>query len=215
MSDAAAKENLDSVHAYAWAGYLALFGCATAVIGDVVTVGLRDGMSLIAHSISHTAAGEHSLIVDTGLCIFAAGILAIAWSLHHWKLGERYYRAGVISLGLCAVSIFFLAVWNGYDPAAAHDLGLHMWLVYAMSGLFPLSALLLADGFGEVHRNWKRFSLAALALWVTAGPLYYVMPESVKGLFERVVMSVIVIWVAGVSIMLIRHGRQIGARARP
>jgi hypothetical protein len=217
MSDAAAKEkeHRAAVHAYTWAGYLGLLGCVAAVVGDVVTVGLRDGMSLMAHSISHTAAGEHSLIVDTGLCIFAAGILAIAWSLHHWQLGGRYYRAGTIALGLCAISIFFLAVWNGYDPAAADDLGLHMWLVYAMSALFPLSALLLAGGFSEVHRNWKRFSLAGIALWVLAGPLYYVMPESVKGLFERVVMSVIVIWVAGISLLLIQHGRKVAARTRP
>jgi len=194
-----------SPQAYAWAGYVGLGGCVAAVAGDSASVALRDGMSLIADSISRTAAGEHSIMVDAGLCFFALGILGIARALHHWKLDGKAYRFGTISLALCAASIFFLAVWDGYDPDAADDLGLHMMLLYAMSVLFPLSLLLLASGLGEVHRNWKLFCWAVVALWIIAGPIYYLNPDHLKGLFERVTMSLIVIWVAAISVLLIRR----------
>ncbi len=204
MSDLAIHE-VDRPRSFAWAGYVGLIGCVAAVAGDVASVALRDGMTLISDSISRTAAGDHSIHVDAGLCLFAFGMLAIAWALHNWKLGGKAYRYGTISLALCAVSIFFLAVWNGYDPDAADDLGLHMMLLYAMSVLFPLSALLLAGGLGEVHRNWKFFCWAVVALWIISGPIYYVNPDHLKGLFERVTMSLIVVWVAAISVLLIQR----------
>jgi len=208
MSGTTIIENALYPRAHAWAGYLGLAGCVAAVAGDFASVALRDDMTLVAHSISRTAAGEHSILVDAGLSIFAFGILAIAWSLHRLKLDGRAFRFGAISVALCAVSIFLVAVWNGYDADAADDLGLHMMLLYAMSILFPLSLLLLASGLGEVHRYWKFFCWAVVALWIISGPIYYVNPGHLKGLFERVTMMLIVIWVAAISVLLIQRSRR-------
>ena len=41
-------------------------------------------------------------------------------------------------------------------------------------------------------------------LWLICGPIYAVTPEELEGLFQRIAFVLMLIWVAGVGVLLMR-----------
>lgn len=144
------------------------------------------------------------MIVDGAIYLFAFGIAAVALALHRWRLDSGRYSFGVFCLAATVPAIVLLAAWNGYEPNKVPDFGFHMIMVYLLSALFPLAALALARGLGTVHRNWGVFSVSLAVLWMVSGPIYALTPESLEGLFERVAFLMMLVWVAGVGVLLLR-----------
>lgn len=198
---------------YLFAGCAGLAGCLSAIAGDLITVALRGNISFIENSISRAAVGDYAIVTDVGISVLALGVAAIAWALFDWKLGARPYSTGALLLAMCAVAIFLLAAWNGYDRKSADDFGFHMNLVYLLAGLFPLAAWLVAGGLDAIHRNWKRFSRAVAVLWVLSGPLYFLTPDDLKGLFERATLMLLLLWVAAISVLMIQRALKDAAPA--
>jgi hypothetical protein len=188
---------------FKWAGFAALVGVMAAVIADIAAVTLRDG-SFLATSVSATAVGEHAWFVDAAIYLTGAAVAAIAFALHHWNLGHGRYRFGIFCLAALALTMFLLAGWDAYDPDRVSDFGFHMMLVYALSGLFPLAALSLARSLSKVHGFWSRFSIMLAVLWIVCGPIYAVTPEDLEGLFQRIAFVLMLVWVGGIGVMLIR-----------
>lgn len=188
---------------FRWAGAAAIVSALAAVAADVAAISLADG-SFLATSVSATAIGEHAWFVDAAIYLTGAAVGAIAFALHHWNLGQGRYRFGIFCLAALALTMFLLAGWDAYNPEQVPDFGFHMMLVYGLSGLFPLAALSLTRSLSKVHRFWGRFSIVLAVLWLICGPIYAVTPEDFEGLFQRIAFLMMLVWVAGVGVMLIR-----------
>jgi hypothetical protein len=188
---------------FRWAGIVAIIGAVAAVAADIMAVSLIESASFLATSVSAIAIGEHSWFVDAAIYLTGIAIATLAFAFHRWNIDNGRYRFGIFSLAMLAIVIFLLAGWDAYDPLRVPDFGFHMILVYALSALFPLAALTLARALSKVHPFWGGFSITLAALWLVCGPLYAVTPEDMEGLFQRIAFAFLLVWVAGIGLMLV------------
>lgn len=189
---------------FALAGLLAVAAAIVAVAADVAAIALRPARSFLATSVSATAVGEHAWFVDGAIYLMGAAFAVLAFALHHWNLDHGRYRFGIFCLGALALTVFLLAGWDAYDPDQVPDFGFHMMLVYSLSAFFPLAALTLARGLSKVSGFWGAFSISLAVLWLISGPIYAVTPEELEGLFQRIAFVLLLVWVAGVGVLLVR-----------
>ncbi len=188
---------------FAWVGALLIAAAIGAVAADIIAISQREGASFLATSVSATAVGATAWFVDAAIYLTAAAIAALAFALHHWHLDHGRYRFGIFCLGGLSISMFLLAGWSAYDPDQVPDFGFHMMQVYALSAFFPLAALTLARALTKVHARWGVFSVCLAALWMISGPIYAVTPEDWEGLFQRIAFVMMLIWLAGLGVVLI------------
>jgi hypothetical protein len=188
---------------FRWAGIVAIIGAVAAVAADIMAVSLIESANFLATSVSAIAIGEHSWFVDAAIYLTGIAIATLAFAFHRWNVDNGRYRFGIFSLVMLAIVIFLLAGWDAYDPLRVPDFGFHMMLVYALSALFPLAALTLARALSKVHPFWGGFSNTLAALWLVCGPLYAVTPEEMEGLFQRIAFALLLLWVAGIGLMLV------------
>ncbi len=200
---------------FAWVGVFAILAAACAVAADIVAISRTPSASFMATSVSATAVGEHAWFVDGAIYVTGLAIAALAFALHYWNLDHGRYRFGIFCLAALALTIFLLAGWDAYDPDQVPDFGFHMMLVYALSALFPLAALALARAFASLHRSWGRFSIALGVLWLACGPIYAVTPEAFEGLFQRIAFVLLLLWVAGIGMLLLKAETQPGPAVDP
>ena len=163
----------------------ALFGCAAVLLADLVMWFLVEGYSPVAQTISELAAGPHHTIQDTGIVLFALGILALAVALT--LRGRSGPRAWLVRVGffLLAADVVLIALWNEYGDGQPGGLEIHRWLVL---GLYVLVGLLLWFGSAVRPAADSRLSRVAKPLavaWAVLAPLFYVVPDGVDGLYER------------------------------
>lgn len=134
----------------------------------------------------------------------ALGCLLVAEALRRRADGTSVCIPGLISLSLMALTIMLIALWNNHDRKPADDFGVQMILVYAFSALFPALASLLAKRVDELFKGAVAISWAAAVIWIGAGSGYSIVPDEFKGLIERVVLTLPIVWLAGMSWLLIQ-----------
>ncbi|MBC7767875.1 MAG: DUF998 domain-containing protein [Phycisphaerales bacterium] len=189
---------------FRWVGVLAIVAVIVAVGADIAAIAQLSSASFLITPVSALAVGETGWFVDGAIYLTAAAVAALAFALHHWHLDHGRYHFGVFCLAALSITMFLLAGWDAYDPEQVPDFGFHMMLVYALSALFPLAALALARGLSKVSRFWGVFSITLAVLWMITGPIYAVTPEALEGLFQRLVFALLLLWVVGVGVLLMR-----------
>lgn len=184
------------------AGWTGLLGCVLAVITDAIAMQMR-GLNPLSKTVSRVSTGEHSWISDGGIIAFGVGWLFVAEALRRQSDNSPRVRIGLLAMYLLGLNIVLVALWNNYDRKSADDFGIHMILVYVFSALFPAVAGLLAERVGEFTRIASAVSWAAAGLWIIAGAGYFFVPDEWLGLFERSVLIVPILALAGLSWLLI------------
>ena len=177
-------------HRFGWTPYrvlggTALFGCAAVLLCDVVMWFLVQGYSPVSQTISELAAGPHSDVQDTGIVLFALGIVALAVGLT--LRGEASGRAWLVRGGfvLLAAVVSLIALWNEYGDGQPGGLVIHRYLVI---GLYLLVGALLWLGTTiEPARESRlaRLGKPAAIAWLLLAPMFYLVPDSVDGAYER------------------------------
>jgi len=200
-------------------GFLGLLGCLSVVLTDIAAVMVHDTAGFVENTISDLAAGRHAWIQDIGLYLFSLGMLAVAWGLHRWRLDGRRWWLGTLLLGLIAVIIIVMGAYGEYGDREPGGPVIHDYLVYAVGIGFAAVALLLVPGFRRLHPAWARFSLVVAVLWILAAPVLFWVPTAWDGLYERAVGLLMLGWLAGISLLLIRWdgrpGEPSADKARP
>lgn len=189
------------------AGGFALVGCAAVVIANIAGNLLVDRHDWIRDTISQLAQGENGWIQDLGLLLFALGIVALAVGLWLLDLGRLGWRLGVLCLLLVGIDVVLIALYQEYGEPTPDGLVVHTEAVWALAGLFALGLLLLSGGLGRVGPGWRRFTLAAAALWIVLAPPLFLVPTGLDGLYERALLLIFVGWIVPVAILLIEEGR--------
>ncbi len=188
-------------------GVVGICGCVVVVLANIVGVLVQPKDGLVADTISDLAAGRYAVIMDIGLYAFAAVILARAAGLRRLHWGKRSWTAGSWLLTLMAVMIVVIGAYGEYGDNDVGGLVIHLPLVLAMALTFTASALLTAAGFYRYRRRWFWFNIACAVLWVLGAACFWFSPTTIDGLIERLVGSVMVVWLFALSKLLIDRSK--------
>ncbi len=177
---------------------------ATPVLHAVVLI--TSSLDAVRDPISALSSQPWGMLHTLGLLLFGLAHLALALALGGQDRGRLwpYGRAllGASGVGLFAVAYYFasadVAVLTGPD---AND---PLWIVASLIGL-AMGAL--QPGLARRSRELGLFTVACLGIWLWLVLLAYFVTPSWLGLYERIVGSVYVAWIAGVAAALLRLRR--------
>jgi len=188
-------------------GALALFGCFALVVGNIAAILLLERYSSISDTISDLAAGRYGWVQDTGLVLFALGMLACGVGLFCWPGRGRLWRLAAGLLVLLAVIVMVIATHNEYGDRDTEKYVIHMNAVIAFAIVFAFVPLLLAPGLRRLGRVRSRVSVATTVLWVILSPIFFYIPTGWDGLYERGLGVILIGWLVMVARLQVRHGR--------
>lgn len=189
-----------------------LLGCFGVIAANVIGIFVVEQHNPFSETISKLAIGKYAWIQDFGLDLFAAAILATAIGLYTLRLEQIRWKIGTALLVLLSIDVVLIAEHNQYAGREGVGAAIHIQCVYALGLLFALATLLLAFGLRNVSRAWYRFSLGISIVWTVLGPIFFWVPNSWDGAFERFVALIMVAWFVAVSWLLLQWGRRSGIK---
>ncbi|MGB3612264.1 MAG: DUF998 domain-containing protein [Elainellaceae cyanobacterium] len=187
-------------------GVIGLLGSFSSVATNLAGIIIVERHNPISETISKLAIGEYAWLQDIGLDALALGLVAIAIALIRWNLGGFQWKAGATLTILLALDIVLIAEHNQYAGREGIGANIHIYCVSALGLLFALMTWFLGDGLRKVGQNWQRFSRAISLIWTTLAPIFFVVPDSWDGAYERFVALIMLTWITAISWLLIKHG---------
>ena len=188
-------------------GIIGIFGCLSVIIADIVGIIVVESHNPITETISALAITKHAWIQDLGLDLYAAAMIACAIGLFVWNLGGLRWKIAAVLLGLLGVDVILIAEHNQYAGRPGVGAAIHIYCVYALAILFAATSLLLSFGLRKVGRNWYRYSMGTAIIWTILAPIFFFVPTSIDGAYERFISLITISWVAAISWLLIKKGR--------
>lgn len=189
-------------------GLLGLIGCVGIVATNIIGIMVVEQHNPIRETISNLAGGKYAWIQDLGLDLFGVGLIACAIALYVLNLDGWKWKTGAVLLGLLGLDVFVIAEHNQYANQDTPGTVIHLYAVYVLGLLFTLASFLLAFGLKKIDRFWFRFSLYISIIWLICGPTFFIVPTSWDGAYERFAALILIAWVAGISVLLIRERRR-------
>ena len=190
-----------------YCGALGIFGCVVVIVANIAGIMVVERHDPISETISRLAVGRYGWIQDTGLILFALGLLACGVGLGCWRVNGLWWKIGAGLLVVLAIDVVLIAAHNEYGDRDSEKYVIHFYCVIALGVLFAAIPLLLAPGLREIGRAWARASIAAAALWIIFAPIFFVVPTSWDGAYERALGLLVIGWTAMIAWLLIRRGR--------
>jgi hypothetical protein len=189
-------------------GILGMLGCLGAIAANIAGIIVVERHDPIRETISKLAIGKYAWIQDLGLDLLAVALVALAVGLYAWNLGQWRWKMGAALLVLLGVDVILIAEHNQYAGREGVGASIHIYCVYALGLLFALSTLLLAFGLRKIGRRWFRFSLGTSMIWTILGPIFFFVPTSWDGAYERFVALIMLTWVVAISWLLVRQANR-------
>ena len=194
-----------------------IVGPIVLVVGDLAASLSTPNYSLIGDSISSLALTPIGWLQT--ICFLAVGLLVeifIAGLIFNIRRAPGFHL-GIGFLVLCGFGLLMIGAFR-MDPAGASSTMegiIHSATAYTLSLLFPISILLLTPSLKN-DPNWKRlfvYTLIAglLALTLTIGLLFLPNLAGWFGLYERIMVTNMMTWVAVAAVHLLR----LSMRQRP
>lgn len=172
-------------------------GCVAVIAGDIIGIAVHEKHDPISDTISMLAIGKYGWIQDWGLDLLALGFLAVATGLYNWKRKGTKWIISLIILVLISVDLVLIAEHNQYAGRPGYTI--HRKLVYILAGLFLLLNIMISFDLKSLKPYLKRFSFWIASLWLIFAPLLPLIPDSWDGAYERLVSTLLVVWLAVVS----------------
>jgi len=197
--------NINSVPAL-----VGIVGPIVVIVGDLVASLSIPGYSPIRDSVSSLALTPIGWLQS--ICFLAMGLLLEIFvaGLFFNIRRARGFHAGIGLLALCGFGLMLIAAFR-MDPPEA-DLRtiegmIHTVASYGLGLLFPIAILLLTPSLKSTP-NWKNifvYTLIAgvLALALMIG-LFLFDQTGWFGLYERIIVANVIIWVEVVAVHLLR-----------
>ncbi len=185
---------------YKICGFLGILGSIAVVITDLIGIAVHEDHNPVKNTISMLAIGKYGWIQDLGLDFLAIGFAAVSVGLFIWKRrGTKWILSLIIQI-LIAIDIILIAEHNQY--AVQSENTIHRKLVYVLAGLFLILNILISQDLKSLKGFLKKFCLWIAALWLVFAPLLPLIPDSLNGAYERLICSLIVIWLGTVAYYL-------------
>jgi len=187
-----------------------IVGPIVLVVGDLAASLSTPNYSLIGDSISSLALTPLGWLQT--VCFLAVGLLLevfIAGLLLNIRRA-RGFRLGIGLLILCGFGLLMIAAFR-MDPSGAPQTtegAIHSATAYALSFLLPIAIVLLAPSV-KSDPKWRNLFVytllaGALGLTLTIGLLLLPNLAGWFGLYERIIVGNVMIWVAAAAVHLLR-----------
>ncbi|NDV00371.1 DUF998 domain-containing protein [Pseudoroseicyclus sp. CLL3-39] len=189
-------------------GYTAIAGCAAFLLSILIADFIVPDHDWLADTISDLAAGRYEFIVDIGLYAFSAALICIALLAAHVHMGGWGWSLGLIGFALLGLIVFLVGARNEYGDNDNEGVVIHIYLVYALGALFAATPLAMARGASRAGKGWSRALIALGLLWIVSAPIFFIVPTSIDGIYERylgVIALAMVITLARFFITRARH----------
>lgn len=187
-------------------GGLGMLGTVAMAIAVTVASFIVPDHDWISETISDMAAGPLKIVTDVALYGFAAALVATAMAASHAHLGRVFWSIGTVSLGTLAAIVTIIAARDEYGDGDQVGVTVHVELVYALGTLFLVAMLSMAGGAVR-HRPWLRSTFIVLGVaWGVMAPIFFVLPTSIDGLYERGLGLIAGTFVFCLSWMFLRRG---------
>ena len=196
------------------AGVAGLAGTIALLVGDLAASLSTPDYSLARDSIS-------SLALTPIGWLQTIGFLALGLLLEVFVVGllvnvarARGFNLGIGLLALCGFGLLMVGAFP-MDPAGATRTTqglIHSVTAYAIAVLFPISLALLAPSL-KSDPHWKRlfaYTLVAAVLGLAMVPGLFFLPNIERwfGLYERIMVANVMVWVAVAAVHLLRLSRR-------
>lgn len=163
----------------------------------------------VADTISDLGAGKYEFIVDIGIYAFSASILALALVASHVHMGGKRWTAAIIGLAALSLIVFLVGARNEYGDNDNEGVVIHVYLVYAIGVLFAAVPICMAPGIGRLHAGAAKLLYGLAALWIVAAPVFFFLPDSVDGLYERGLGGIAMAILLTLCVVFIKRGARI------
>ena len=186
------------------AGAIALFGSVCLLAGNIIGSIVVPNHDWVADTVSDLAAGRYEIIQDVALYGYAAALIACALGAAHFHAHTKRWNAGILCLAILAVCVVVIGARNEYGDNDNEGIVIHIYLVYALGVFFTLLFVAMAKGMGVVNAVYARISYGCAALWGVGAPIFFILPTSFDGAFERGLGVITMVWVCAFGVMLIQ-----------
>ncbi|TET58036.1 MAG: DUF998 domain-containing protein [Dehalococcoidia bacterium] len=180
------------------------------VVGDLAASLSTPNYSMISNSISSLALTPLGWLQTVGFLVMGLLVEVFVAGLFFNIRRARGFHLGIGLLVCLGFGLLLIGAFR-MDPAgwpSTIEGTIHSATAYALSLLFPIAILLLAPSL-KSDPNWKGtfvYTLVAgvLALALTMGLLW--LPERMGwfGLYQRIVVANVIIWVEVIAVHLLR-----------
>ena len=189
-------------------GIYAIIGCAIFVVSILIADFVVPDHDWIADTISDLGAGRYEFIVDIGIYAFSGSLIAIALLSAHVHFGGKGWTFGIVAFAVLALIVFLVGARNEYGDGDHEGVVIHIYLVYALGALMALIPFVMANGVARAGRQYKRLLTGLGALWVVSAPVFFMLPTSIDGVYERYLGLIAIAVVVTFALCFIRRGRQ-------
>lgn len=166
-------------------GWAAIAGCAIFIVTITIADFVVPDHNLFADTISDLGAGKFEFIVDTGIYAYSSSMICIALLLAHVHLGGAKWSFAIIGFAAIGLIVFLIGARNEYGDGDDEGVVIHIYLVYALGALMAVVPWLCAEGAGRVGAFYRRGLMGLCALWTVSAPVFFILPDSVDGIYER------------------------------
>lgn len=210
MTDAVRRDSQQrrDPHLLIGAGGIALFGSVCLLIGNIVGSIVVPNHDWVADTVSDLAAGRYEIIQDVALYGYAAALIACALGAAHFHAHSLRWNAGILSLAILAVCVVVIGARNEYGDNDNEGVVIHIYLVYALGLLFTVLFAAMGRDMGVVHAIYARISYGCAVAWGLGAPIFFMLPTSFDGAFERGLGIITMVWVCTFGCMLIQVARR-------
>lgn len=189
-------------------GWLAIVGCAAAIICNIIASLVTPGHDWVKDTISNLAAGQYAWIQDIGLYLFALGLAALGFGLWQLGLGGDRWKAGSGCLVLAALDLVVIAMRDEYGTPKDSGTVYHTLSTWLFGLLFVLALALLSKDLGHIGAGWRNATTGVAAAFLVLAPPFFLIPTSFDGLYERGLGLMIIGWIVPTALLLIRESRK-------
>lgn len=174
--------------------WVAVIGALALVAGNIIGSIIVPGHDWIADTVSDLAAGKYEIIQDVTLYAFAGTLIALSLGASHLHDGSRAWSFLVYALVLLALCVTIIAARNEYGDGDNDGIVVHIYIVYALGALFITVFGILGFRGQRFGRGVILTSRVSAIIWIVGTPVFFNLPTSVDGAFERFLGVVAVIW---------------------
>jgi len=179
-------------------------------VGDLAASLSTPNYSLVSDSISSLALTHIGWLQTIGFLALGLLMEIFVAGLFFSVRRARGFRLSIGLLLLCGFGMLMIGAFHMDPSGAPHTIegAIHSATAYALALLFPIALLLLTPSL-KSDPNWRGifvYTLVAgvLALTLTIGLLLLPSLAGWFGLYERIIVANVTIWMAAAAIHLLR-----------
>lgn len=182
----------------------AIIGAVALVLGNIIGSIVVPGHDWVADTVSDLAAGRFEIIQDVALYGFAGTLAALALAAAHLHRGNWQWSALALALLALSACVVVIAARNEYGDRDNEGVVIHIYLVYLLGLLFAGVFALAGRVGGALGGGFSRVSWGCCVLWAIAAPIFFFLPTSFDGLYERGLGVITLIWTVSFARALLR-----------